>query len=110
MKGVLGQPTVSRASLKDDGTLAPAGSRGSCGALFCTSKAICAILRSEDDEASCPKETEWNESGLLAFASSVALEGNARDGDQRTLGARHRDRRHISPHPSHGPRRPTRKS
>ena len=47
--------------------MALAGSSVTCGAFCCTSRAICVILRNEDEVASVPKETAWNESGLLVF-------------------------------------------
>ena len=41
---------------------------------LCASEAIWAILRSVYDVLeSCPKETAWNESGILAFGSLVTL-------------------------------------
>src|SRR5438552_1583599 len=56
---------------------AAAGRSGSCGALVCTCRAICAILRNGGEEVFLPKETEWKESGLLV---STSLED--RRGDQ----------------------------
>jgi hypothetical protein len=72
---VSGQLTVSRASVYEEATLAAAGCRGSFTLSFCTSKAICAILRSEEDEESGPKETAWNEIGLLNSARVISRRG-----------------------------------
>ena len=49
--------------------LALTGSSGSRGAFCCSPKAICDILRREAEVPSCPKETAWNERGLLLFTS-----------------------------------------
>jgi hypothetical protein len=57
--------TVSRAIEKEEGTEAVGGLRRSRGALFWTLRAVLAILRSEEDEESGPKEMEWKDSGVL---------------------------------------------
>lgn len=45
----------------------------------CTSPVICAILHSDEDPRSIKPKVliPWNESGFLAFASSVSLEKDA---------------------------------
>jgi hypothetical protein len=58
--------TVSSASAYEERTVAPAGARGSRGALFCTSCAICTILRREEEVESCPNEIAWNDNGFLS--------------------------------------------
>jgi len=57
--------TESRAAEKEEGIDTVGGFRGSRGALFWISRARSAILRSVDDEASGPKETVWNDRGIL---------------------------------------------
>lgn len=57
--------TESKASANEDSTIAAAGISGSWGALIWISRATSAILRRTHAEASGPKETVWNESGLL---------------------------------------------
>ena len=83
--------TESRASVKEEGKVAAAGRNGSCGALFCTCRAICAILRNEVEESFLPKETVWKESGLLASTSL----GNRR-GDQNLTNPWRTALRHMS--------------
>jgi hypothetical protein len=64
-RGRSGVLTVSRATLKEEGTEAVEGLRGLRGELFWTLRAVLAILRREEDEESGPKEIEWKDSGIL---------------------------------------------
>ena len=88
------QLTVSSASAYEDETVAPEGARGSRGALFCTSRAICAILRKEEDVESCPKEIAWNDNGLLPNNQTRLSTA------EETIPTRGSLRRGIDPEPS----------
>lgn len=57
--------TESRATEKEEGIDTVKGFGGSRGALFWISRARSAITRSVYDEACGPKETVWNDRGIL---------------------------------------------